>query len=214
VFVQSHALHNLRQRIPFANGYEAVLEACTWMSLERPTLIPHGPKEWLVEFHIGGKRLGYFTAVEMDGRILITTFLFLTMRGTPEGRRIRQRLGLRAEQIEWLRMDALPYFTQSDAGEDSEIRAVLSECGCGHLFDIIEPEAREITIRGKARETRRHLGLPIPDFLPAFCSPVPPDAEEAGEEGRESDPDDHNQQANDNATDTPVGVDGLRRAGC
>jgi hypothetical protein len=91
-------------------------------------------------------------------------------------------------------MDTLPYFTQSDVAEDSEIRAILTECGCGHLFDIIEPEAREITLRGRARETRLHLGMPIPDFLPAFCSPVAPDGEESDEETQESDPDDLGQE--------------------
>jgi hypothetical protein len=169
------------------------LDAWAYHCLREPKLIPQGPGNWLVEFRVSGKRLGYFTAVQIEGRILITTFLFLTMRHTPEGRRIRQRLGLRAEQIEWLRMDTLPYFIQSDAAEDSELRAILTECGCGHLFELIEPEAREITLRGKARETRRHLGLPIPDFLPASCLPVAPDDEEPAKQSQESDPEDHNQ---------------------
>jgi hypothetical protein len=131
----------------------------------RPVVIPQGPKNWLVEFRIKDARLGYFTAVGIDGRTLVTSFLFLTMRDTPEGKLIRERLGLRADEIEWLRADSLPFFTQSDVAQDSDLRAILTECGCGHLFDLIEPEAREITFRGAARDLRRHLGMPIPPLM-------------------------------------------------
>jgi hypothetical protein len=144
------------------------LEAWASYSLTHPVLIPQGPKSWLVEFRVKDARLGYFTAVEVDGRILVTTFLFLTMRDTPEGRLIRRRLGLRAEEIEWLKADTLPFFTQSDVAQDSELRAILTECGCGHLFDLIEPEAREIAFHGAARDLRRHLGMPFPPHLTAF----------------------------------------------
>jgi hypothetical protein len=165
VFVQSHALKNLRDRVPIPEWRENGLDGWASYSLCVPVLIPQGPKRWLVELRIGKDRLGYFTAVEIDGRILVTTFLFLTMRDTPEGKLIRERLGLRADEIEWLRADSLPFFTQSDVAQDSELRAILTECGCGHLFDLIEPEAREITFRGAARDLRRHLGMPIPPLM-------------------------------------------------
>ena len=170
VFVQSHALKKLRERVPVALVDTGALESWAIDSLMRPVLIPRGPKNWLVEFRIRDVRLGYFTAVEIDGRILLTTFLFLTMRDTPEGKLIRERLGLRADEIEWLRADSLPFFTQSDVAQDGELRAILTECGCGHLFDLIEPEAREITFRGAARDLRRHLGMPIPPHLLGFSS--------------------------------------------
>ena len=162
VFVQSHALNKLRERVPVAIVGTEILDAWASCSLANPVLIQQGPKDWLVEFRVKETRLGYFTAVEIDGRILITTFLFLTMRDTPEGKLIRKRLGLRADEIEWLRADSLPFFTRSDVAEDSELRAILTECGCGHLFELIEPEAREITFHGSARDLRRHLGMPIP----------------------------------------------------
>jgi hypothetical protein len=207
VFVQSHALRNLRERLPVVGWSHGLLEFWAYRSLKNPKLVPTGPKEWLVEFHVDGIRLGYFTAVEIDGRILITTFLFLTMRNTPEGMRIREALGLRADQVEWLRMDTLPYFTQSDAAQDGELREVLTLCGCGHLFDLIGPDAREITLPGKARETRRHMRLPALRFMRAFSlldSPVG----ETPDLGQEPKPGDHG-QVNDNGTDTPIPADGL-----
>lgn len=54
-----------------------------WQSLTRPVLIPQGSGRWLVEFRSAGRRLGCFTAVEVDGQGLITTFLFLTMKERP-----------------------------------------------------------------------------------------------------------------------------------
>jgi len=170
VYLQSHALKNLRERVPLA-GLNGLLDLAAYQSLEDPTLVRTGPKEWLVDFRFGDMRLGYFTAVEIEGRILITTFLFLTMRDTPEGKRIREVLGLRAEQVEWLRLDALPYFTQSDVAQDSQLRAVLTECGCGHLFELIGLDAKEIALPGKAKETRLHMREPALRMMRALYSP-------------------------------------------
>jgi hypothetical protein len=210
VFLQSHALKNLRERIPVAGWSPGLLDFWAYESLRNPNLVQTGPAEWLVVFHVDGIRLGYFTAVEVDGRILVTTFLFLTMRGTPQGMLIRELLGLRADQVEWLRMDSLPYFTRSDVAQDGELRKVLTICGCGHLFDIIEPEAREITLSGKAQETRRHIGLPALRFLRAFSSPNSPDAKDSEEESQKLHPDDLSQHANDNGTDAPNGADDVQ----
>ncbi len=208
VFLQSHALRNLRDRIPAPNFVSGLLHFWAYQSFKDPKLIPMGREEWLVEFQVAGIRLGYFTAVKIDGRILATTFLFLTMRGTPEGKRIREILGLRAEQIEWLKMDKLPYFTQSDAAQDAELRAALTACGCGHLFDLIEPGSRVIALPGKAQETRRHMSRRALRSLPAFCYTNSP-SYEAPDIGRES-KSEHHQEARDNGTDTQVPADGLR----
>jgi hypothetical protein len=176
------------------------------MSLKNPKLFPTGPKEWLVEFSVIGIRLGYFTAVEIDGRILVTTFLFLTMRNTPEGKRIREMLGLRVDQVEWLRMDTLPFFTQSDAAQDGELRGVLTACGCGHLFDLIGPETREITLPGKAQEIRRHLRLSTLRFIRAFYSPDPVGVAPYIRQEPKSE---NHRQVNDNGTNPQVPASGL-----
>jgi hypothetical protein len=56
-------------------------------------------------------------------------------------------------------MDNLEYFIQSDVQNDEELLALFDECGCGHLFEMMKPEARTATLE-RARATRRHLQMP------------------------------------------------------
>jgi hypothetical protein len=156
VYIQSHALQRLHERLCF----EPVgLTDWAWQSLNEPVLHPQDGG-WLVEFRLFQKlRLGYFRAEFIDGRILITTFLFLTNEGTPEGRRLREKTRFTTDQIAWLKIDQLSYFLLSDVQDDLRLRALFDECGCGHLFDMMKPEARVSTMRAAA-ETRRHLKMP------------------------------------------------------
>jgi hypothetical protein len=159
VYLHQHALERLRQRLPFGELGQATVQDFAWQSLRRPMLIPQRGG-WLVEFNFWQWRLGYFVAEEIDEKILIKSFLFLTMDGTPEGRQLRRRLGMKTDQIAYLRADTLQYFIASDVQHDIDLRRIFTECGCGHLFEMLVPEARTVRLPGTARETRRHLGLP------------------------------------------------------
>jgi hypothetical protein len=50
------------------------------------------------------------------------------------------------------------YFLLSDAQTDADLRRLFVECGCGHLFEMMRPEARSSALR-MAGETRRHLQM-------------------------------------------------------
>lgn len=95
---------------------------------------------------------------------MITTFLFLTMAGTPEGDHLRRRLKLDRDDMNWLGMDTLGYFIRSDVAKDSRLRAIFTDCGCGHLFDLLKPEARVVLREGVAENTRKYLDIPLPDM--------------------------------------------------
>ncbi len=56
-------------------------------------------------------------------------------------------------------MDELPYFMLSDVKNDPELRALFTECGCGHLFDLAKVPERDLL--SFAQETRRHLKMPF-----------------------------------------------------
>jgi hypothetical protein len=166
VYVQSHALQRLRERLCFE---PSALTDWVWQSLRKPRLLPQRGG-WLVEFRVAQWHLGYLCAEEVEGKILVTTFLFLTNAGTPEGRRLRERTKFRTDQISWLNMDHLSYFLQSDVQNDPDLRALFTECGCGHLFEMMKPEARVATLR-MAAATRRHLGMQPPADDTASSSP-------------------------------------------
>lgn len=106
-------------------------------------------------------RFGYFPfTVSDDGeRVVLTTFLFLTMQGTPEYRLLGERLGLSRADIEYHRLDRAERFFQTDLCLDKDLAGRLGECGLGHL---LEPagDFDPLLLRGVAAELRKYLGLP------------------------------------------------------
>jgi hypothetical protein len=155
VYLQSHAIRRLEERVCFP---PSDLTDWIWQSLRKPVLRPQR-SGWLVEFRVWQWHLGYFCAEETDRGMVLTTFLFLTNAGTPEGNHLRERLRLATDDVAWLKMDNLEYFIQSDVQNDEELLALFDECGCGHLFEMMKPEARTATLE-RARATRRHLQMP------------------------------------------------------
>lgn len=76
---------------------------------------------------------------------------------------MRRRLSLSTTDIDWLNMDTFDHFVRSDVAHDPELRAILTDCGCGHLFDLAKPGARVALLEGAAENTRKYLELPLPD---------------------------------------------------
>src|SRR6185369_8303135 len=91
------------------------------------------------------------------GRLIITTFLFLTMQGTPEAQRLARKLKLRRMDIEYQRLDELETFLNTDLRNDPLLAELFEECGCGHLLRLnaAQPPSEE----GYARELRKYLRL-------------------------------------------------------
>ena len=113
-----------------------------------------------MEYRLGGHKLGYLLGEVVDGVILIETALFLTMNGTPEGDLLWARLGLRREDKEYLRLDDPATFVASDVRFDPELVKILTECGCGHLFNLLKnPVPEERSLKGCAADIRKHLRL-------------------------------------------------------
>jgi len=160
VYIHAHALRRLFQRIPVAQT--ETLADCLYGSLSEPKFVHSRNGQMLVEYRLRDKPMGYLPVEFFDGRYLLRTFLFLTMDGTPEGQRLRERFSIRRHGIETMRLDKLESFLLSDLKEDSELVQILSDCGCGHLLDMaktIEPDDR---LKSVARDMRRYLGMPLP----------------------------------------------------
>ncbi|GAC1450089.1 MAG: hypothetical protein NVSMB9_34310 [Isosphaeraceae bacterium] len=134
VYIEKHAFARLRERLPFIKD-EAWLHRCVGYSLDKPVLHPH--KEYFhhfVEFVFDEDRLGYFVAQILPHLVLVKTFLFLTMDGTPEARLLHEKLGLDRADIEYYKLDHFYSIVGSDIQNDPFLSRVLSQCGCGHLL--------------------------------------------------------------------------------
>lgn len=153
VFIQSHAIEQLSKRIPFSDS------EWTFDSLREPHFVNVNDERFLAEYRFCGQRIGYFSCIRIGEAVLIRTFLFLTMHGTPESDLLWRRLKLARRDIEYNDLDNFYTFFGSDIKLDPDLVRIFEECGCGHLIDLRNPELRDqIVKRGVADRLRRFLG--------------------------------------------------------
>ena len=99
-----------------------------------------------------------FTLDDEANVIVLTTFLFLTMDGTPEHRLLRDRLGMDRKDIEYNRLDLAERYFCSDLRFDPVVTRRLSECGLGHLLREA-PEIGPLLWPGFAADFRKYFLL-------------------------------------------------------
>lgn len=168
VFVQSHALTQLYGRLNAFLREAWMLHEWLWQSLKKPAFAPKklADGKFLVEYRLFQHKLGYLVGQLIDGAVLIETFLFLTMDGTPEGDLLWKKLKLRKADKDYLDIDTLQFFLVTDVQHDPELVQMLTECGCGNLFQILKEPPTEY-VAGVADGVRKHLMLkPAPKPLP------------------------------------------------
>ena len=159
VFLQSHALRRLRERLAGTFDTEVALQMGLTCSLLEPTVVERSGEDYLISFHFYGIRVGYLVARVVDEKLLITTFLFLTMQGTPEHRQMKERLRLSRPDIEYQDLDKLATFLTKDVLADDELVKVLEEAGCGSLLDLARDGFPHTEADGRAEELKRFLRI-------------------------------------------------------
>jgi hypothetical protein len=160
VFVQAHALTQLYARLNAFRREAYILHEWLWQSLKKPEIAAKrlADGKFLVEYRLFQHKLGYLVGQFVDDAILIETFLFLTMDGTPEGDLLRKKLKLQKADKDYLNIDTLQFFLVTDVQHDTELVKILSECGCGNLFEVLKEPASEYAT-GVAEDVRKHLML-------------------------------------------------------
>jgi hypothetical protein len=162
VFVQGHALDNLyrvERRALFIEDGEWLVHDYLWQSLREPKIHKH-PKEqdaFFVEYWLNMHKIGYLIARRGDNAVMVHTFLFLTMDGTPEGDTLLEKLRLLKKDKKETGLDRIQTFMVTDLQFDPELVALLNDCGCGHLFKIMKEMPRERYVTGYAEKFRQYL---------------------------------------------------------
>ena len=153
VFIQNHALIRLSERLsPIIEGYQHLQ---LYTSIAEPYVHYTEKGIPLIEYRFLGHKLGYLVPVLCKDSIVIKTFLFLTMSGTPEGNRLNERMQVKAYEKEYLEIDKFKIF-QSDVATDQKLRDFFFECGCKSLFDLSDTLKCELT-EGYAEKLRKIL---------------------------------------------------------
>ncbi|HNO77024.1 MAG TPA: hypothetical protein PKN33_03105 [Phycisphaerae bacterium] len=161
VLLTSHALRQYEKRVPFYRDSDPIHDSIM-LSLYEPIVVSPSNDRLMVAHEIWDRRFGYW-CFRFDGQQFVAdTFLFLTMDGTPEGDRLRKHLKLERADRERLMLDTLDSFLASDIRNDNELVLILTNCGCGHLFEFARKADFEILITGSAEYARQFIG---PDRL-------------------------------------------------
>jgi hypothetical protein len=157
VCIQSHALRKLTERFPTDWEVQVVVQHGLLESLASLAVAEEQGDAYLIAFHVRGLRLGYFVARAVQDRIVLCTFLFLTMQGTPEARLLGQKLRLCRRDIEHLNLDRLETYLSPDVLQDPQLVGLLEECGCGSLLELARHGFPYDTLTGRAEDLRRFL---------------------------------------------------------
>ena len=132
IYIQSHAIQRFEERLDCIESWyrNFCLNTCF-----HNVQITHFNNRRLIKFiTASGYKLGYFLADVIDGIVLIRTFLFITNSGTPEGNKLEQICGLKKQDKQYWAIDKLSTFVESDISENSKLKNLFIEAGCGDLF--------------------------------------------------------------------------------
>src|SRR5262249_17523676 len=85
IVIHWHAMHKLRDRFPAGECSERLIHLGLTESLIEPIIVRRDEENtYWIEFRLYGHKIGYLLARMAQDYLVIITFLFLTMKGTPE----------------------------------------------------------------------------------------------------------------------------------
>jgi len=133
IYIQKHAITRIMERLSL-NTYGDVFYAVS-DSLSRPFIACKNFDCYFIDFYYNKHKLGYLLASLEEDAVLIRTFKFITMMGTPEYFKLKKELGGVREDFEYLGMDSLEIIN-SDVFSDPKLVKIFQKCGLGHLFEV------------------------------------------------------------------------------
>lgn len=157
VYAQSHALLRLSERIDFIKI--PILHFFLSESLKKVHSIRMKNGRTLVEYRLFSVKVGYLVVDLVNGVALIRTFLFLTNRGTPEGEKLHESMGLEIIEKKYLQIDKLSTFVLTDLKNDKELRKLFTSVGCGCLFELADKDSKIDPDMQQAAAIAEYLGL-------------------------------------------------------
>lgn len=134
VYIQKHAIMRLKERL---NGIQdRVIKIVLSSSVLLFKTVKNSRGQNLLQFNFEDKKLGYLVYQYVEGIVVITTFLLLTNNGTPEGERLHELLGVEKRDKQYLGIDKIEAFINSDLKDDRRSVELFTKAGCGDLFKL------------------------------------------------------------------------------
>jgi hypothetical protein len=134
VYIQKHALKRMKERL--IDTYPCFYYSIFMETILKKEYIQTSPTHILIACYSSGLKVGYLVAEIIDGIVLIRTFLLLTNTGTPEGNKLAQLTGLKAEDRRYLSIDTLHGLAYSDIDQNEAICELFRTAGCGPVLEF------------------------------------------------------------------------------
>lgn len=143
VYIQSHALMRLSERID--SFYTGILHLNIFYSLKDLVFCYDKNGRILIEYRIFDVKVGYFRADIIEGKIILRTFLFITNNGTPESQKLKHNTGLQKFDIEYLAINKLSSFMNSDISNNEAVKKILIDADCQCLLELYDKLKNSMT---------------------------------------------------------------------
>ncbi|PWE00206.1 hypothetical protein [Marinilabilia rubra] len=136
VFIQSHALHRIKERLDYFN--DILLNYWIFWNTIKLKGIQSYKDYLLIPFEVFDIKVGYFAATILDEKLLIRSFLFLTHSSTPEGDKLKELTGLGKYDVSYWRIDRYSTFMGLKEKEYPHLKELFSQAGLQDLFKLRE----------------------------------------------------------------------------
>jgi len=159
IYIQRHTVERMIDRLDLEGNPQGFAHFLLCDSFKKPIIYKYDAScdTFLVECHYQKSKVGYFVCQIIGNAVLVNTFLFITMDGTPEGKKVQRILRLKREDKAYLGLDHIDTFLRSDMQSDAYLVSLMKECGCGHLFGLKEKTKSFRSNISIADEMRRYL---------------------------------------------------------
>jgi hypothetical protein len=123
IYIQSHVLHRFKERADvFDPNHQNIILQFTFTAGLKLVKMDN---QILFACAIEGKTFGYFAFFVRGNDVVINTFLPFTSNNTPEGQKLYQLIALSKDEIIYLGMDKLSFFSEVDFDQIPVLKKAL-----------------------------------------------------------------------------------------
>jgi hypothetical protein len=134
VFIQSHALTRLKERLDLLD--QEAINYAIWENTHTIEQFVSYHGYLLLPFKVFGVKIGYLVANVAEDKLLFRTFLFITHNSSPEGVRLRKLTGLGKEDITYWKIDRLSTFVKLKEEKYPGLIDLFCKAGLEQLMEL------------------------------------------------------------------------------
>jgi len=141
IYIQSHVLHRFKERMDIfePTSRNILIQRAFTIKMK---LIPFENRV-LFACLVEEQSIGYFTFFVQDSDIVINTFLPLTSIVTPEGKKLHELLSLTKEELIYLGMDKISFYSRVDFEQIPILKQTLLDSNIWKAKLVIDAQGLE-----------------------------------------------------------------------